>query len=363
MNSRIGRVRTILQQEGLDAALISNSFNRRYLTGFRAMETTLGATAGHVLVTPQSAFLLTNPIHYEQAKAEARGVEVLLYRKEAFALIVETARRAGVKRLAFEPDSLTVTSFRALEKAAGDDVEPVPLGDSLERLRATKDAEETGFIRRAVEIADQAIAQVTAGLEEGITEQELAWRLEKAVREMGAESVAFDLVVAAGPNGALPHAIPSPRPIAAGEPVVIDMGARVEGYNSDLTRTICIGEPGERFRQVYGIVLGAQLAAEKAIRAGQTADEADAFARRVIDDAGYGENFDHSLGHGVGLAVHEYPRVGKESEAILEEGMVITVEPGIYIAGWGGVRIEDTVIVQENGVEVLTKAPKEVFSG
>jgi Xaa-Pro aminopeptidase len=363
MNSRIELLRRSLPAKGLDAILVSNSYNRRYLTGFKAMETTLSATAGHVLVSDQAAYLLTNPIHAEQARAEVFGVEVLVYEREPYLAAANAARDAGVKRLGFEPESLTLTAFRALERAAGSNIELITAENAVEDLRARKDADEITLVHKAAEITDRAFVEVTSGLREGTTEAELAWQLEKTMRELGAEALAFDTVVGAGPNAALPHAIPSAKPIKAGEPVVIDMGARYEGYCADLTRTICIGQTGERFRRIYDIVLRAQLAAESAIQAGQTASEADAFARRVIDDAGFGAAFNHSLGHGVGLAVHEIPRVGKDSPAVLEEGMIVTVEPGIYIPGWGGVRIEDTVVIKDNGIEILSQAPKEVLPG
>jgi Xaa-Pro aminopeptidase len=192
----------------------------------------------------------------------------------------------------------------------------------------------------------------------GLTEKQAAWEIERYLREHGAEGVAFELIVASGPNGALPHARPSDRVIQAGEPIVIDMGCRVDGYNSDLTRTIVLGEPGEKFREVYAIVLQAQLAAEEALRAGPKGKEIDAVARQIIVDAGYGEYFGHGLGHGVGLAVHEEPGLGKLGEKPLQPNMVCTIEPGIYLPGEFGVRIEDMAVVTADGCRVLTKAKK-----
>lgn len=354
-------LRQSLPAKGLDAILVSNSYNRRYLSGFKAMETTLSASAGHVLVAGQTAYLLTNPIHAEQARVETSGVEVVVYEREPYVAVANTAREAGIERLGFEPDSLTVTAFRALQRAAESDMELIATENVTENLRARKDPGELRLIHQAVDIADRAFVEVTSRLVGGTTEAELAWELEKTMRELGAEALAFDIVVGAGSNAALPHAIPSNKPIEPGEPVVIDMGARYEGYCSDLTRTICIGHTDEQFRRIYDIVLRAQLAAESSIQAGQTAEEADGFARKLIEEAGYGAEFNHSLGHGLGLCVHEFPRVGKDSTVVLEEGMVVTVEPGIYIPGWGGVRIEDTVVIQDNRVEIMTKAPKEVF--
>jgi len=226
-------------------------------------------------------------------------------------------------------------------------------------MRAIKDNAELATIRRAVAISDGAVEHIKKMIRPGITEKEIAWELEFYMRTHGADQLAFPIIAAAGPNGAMPHAVPSDRAVLPGEPIVMDLGARVDGYNSDLTRTICIGEPDERFRQVYGVVLKAQLAAEEAIRPGMQGREADAVAREVISKAGYGEYFGHGLGHGVGLAVHEKPGVGKTSEDLLLPGSVVTVEPGIYIPGWGGIRIEDTVIVTDDGIEVLSQATKD----
>jgi Xaa-Pro aminopeptidase len=191
-----------------------------------------------------------------------------------------------------------------------------------------------------------------------MTEQEVAWELEKAMREGGAEDVAFDTIVGSGPNGALPHARISDRQIREGEPIVIDMGAKYRGYLSDMTRTVWLGEPDERLREVYRVVLQAQRAGREAVRPGAGGQQLDAIAREVITEAGYGEYFGHGLGHGVGLAIHEEPRLGKTSTSVLEANMDVTVEPGIYLPGWGGVRIEDLVVVTDRGADILTKSPK-----
>ena len=228
----------------------------------------------------------------------------------------------------------------------------------VEGQRRAKDQEELALVQKAIDVADAAMETVSPTIEPGETEREVAWRLERAMRELGADSLSFDTIVAAGPNGAMPHHRPSEREIAAGEPVVIDMGATVGGYCSDITRTICVGEPDDTFRKIYDIVLGAQLTAIATVRAGMSGAEADGLSRVVIDGAGYGENFGHSLGHGVGLVVHELPRLGPKSKDTLEEGMVFTVEPGIYLTGWGGVRIEDVVRLEKDGARVLSKAAK-----
>ena len=248
-----------------------------------------------------------------------------------------------------------------MEKALGEGDahrELVALSEDIGRMRQVKDDAEVELLTRAVEISDQAFEAVAPRIEAGVTEEEVAWELEKEMRERGAEALAFDIIVAAGPNGALPHHRAGERPIQEGDAVVIDMGAQYRGYCSDLSRTIAIGEPDETFGRVYDTVLRAQLASEEAARLGMTGGECDAVARDLIAAEGYGDNFGHSLGHGVGLAVHEYPLVGPNAENELADGMVFTVEPGIYLSGWGGVRIEDMVVMENGRARVLSKAHK-----
>ena len=225
-------------------------------------------------------------------------------------------------------------------------------------FRKVQERDEIEMISRAAAIADRALAHVLDSLKTGTTEKNVAWELEKFMREHGSEVMPFEVIVASGPNSAMAHHQPSDRPIQPAEPVVIDLGARVEGYASDMTRTICLGEPDAKYRQVYDIVLGAQLAAVAMIKPGMTGEQADLLARTVIQEAGYGEAFGHSLGHGVGLATHELPRVGPRSTDILADSMVFTVEPGIYLEGWGGVRIEDTVVLRDGKVMTIPQSPK-----
>ena len=228
----------------------------------------------------------------------------------------------------------------------------------IDPLRMVKEPEELALITRAMEISDHAFQVVTPTIEVGDTEKSVAWKMEVVMREAGAEALAFETIVASGPNSAKPHHHPSDRQIKSGEPIVIDFGARYEGYNSDMTRTICLGEPDETFRIVYDTVLAAQMTASATVLPTMTSGEADGIAREIIEHAGYGEQFGHSLGHGIGLAVHEYPRVGPRSDDPLVDGTVFTIEPGIYIPGWGGVRIEDTVIMEGGSVRSLTTSHK-----
>jgi Xaa-Pro aminopeptidase len=228
----------------------------------------------------------------------------------------------------------------------------------VEELRQVKDPAEVEAVRAAVELTDQAYEHAVELLRPGMTEKQVAWEIEKFMREHGAEGIAFESIVAAGPHAALPHHSPTDRPIATGEPVTIDCGARLNGYCGDLTRSFCLGSADERFAEVYGVVLRAQEAALGGLRAGLTGREGDALARDIIREAGHGDAFGHSLGHGIGLAVHELPRVSARSEDVLRAGMLTSVEPGIYLPGWGGVRIEDLVVIEADGARNLTRAPK-----
>ena len=230
--------------------------------------------------------------------------------------------------------------------------------DLVEDLRTRKDDAEKEALQRAIRVTDEAFEEVRASLEPGQTEREVALRIEWAFRQRGAEGEAFESIVAAGPNGAMAHHRPSEAVLREGEPIVIDIGARVGGYNADLTRTVVLGQPDDTFKRIYDIVLAAQETAIATIESGITGDAADALARTVIEQAGHGDDFGHALGHGVGLAVHEGPRVGRGAPDVLEDGMIFTVEPGIYITGWGGVRIEDVVELRDGKCVTLSSATK-----
>jgi Xaa-Pro aminopeptidase len=236
--------------------------------------------------------------------------------------------------------------------------ELAPLENVIEPLRMVKTDEEIALIQAAADISDRAMAHIRQVARSGMTELEAAWEIEKFMREAGSQAIPFEGIVGGGPNAALPHHKPSGRPLQNGESIVIDIGAKVGYYASDLTRTVCLGKPDDRIRKVYEIVLEAQRTALDGIRAGMTGEQADALARDVIVKAGFGENFGHGLGHGTGLAVHEWPRVSLRGTDVLADGMVFSVEPGIYLVGYGGVRIEDLVVMRNGRVTPLSKAPK-----
>jgi Xaa-Pro aminopeptidase len=266
-----------------------------------------------------------------------------------------------MKRLGFEAQDITFAMYRQLSETlnkAQSSLQFVPVDGLVESLRAVKESEEIEFITRAVAITDKAFEYIEGMVRPGMTEKEVAWELERFQREQGSQTLPFDIILASGPNSALPHAKPSERKINSGEPIVIDMGAKIGGYASDFTRTLCLGEPDATFKKVYDTVLGAQLTAIALIKEGMSGEEADGFARTVIKEAGYAEAFGHSLGHGVGLAEHEQPRLGPNSKDILTSGMVFSIEPGIYLPGWGGVRIEDLVVIENGEIRVLSKGKK-----
>lgn len=351
MRRRVQDLRRVLEEEELYALLVTQAENRRYLTGFTG-------SAGTVLVTGQETLLATDFRYYEQVQEQAPHVDLVRVEDSTPSALAPHIDELDIHRLGFESHDMTVRGYERWQEALSG-VEWEPTADVVEGLRMTKDAEEIGLIEEAVRIADEAMEHILDWIHPGLTEREVAWELEVCMRTHGAEALSFPTIVASGPNSAMPHATTTERVIGRGEPIVIDMGARYEGYCSDMTRSFCVGQASEEYLKVWNTVLEAQQAAEAGIRPGMSGVEADALARDIIDEAGYGENFGHGLGHGVGLAIHEGPRVSHTSEDMLREGAAVTVEPGIYIAEWGGVRIEDTVVLTDKGCRVLTQTSKE----
>lgn len=352
---RLARLRDKLKENSLDAFLVSSPENRRYLSGFTG-------SAGYLFISRTDAVLATDFRYVEQAGQQAPGFRVERT-GASLSWLPEMASAASASRVGFEAEVMTVGThsafLKAVEEANADEgLKLVQTSDMIDKIRAIKYEDELALLTRAIEITDRALDEVGPAVEPGMTEAQVAWDLEKSMREQGAEAMAFDIIVGAGPNGALPHHRADDTVIRDGQPVVIDMGAAYEGYCADLTRTIFVGEPDETFKKVYSTVLSAQLAAEEQVRAGMTGEETDAISRDIIAEAGYGDAFGHSLGHGVGLAVHEYPRVGPRATDVLENGMVFTVEPGIYLPEWGGVRIEDVVVMESGRARVISKAAK-----
>jgi Xaa-Pro aminopeptidase len=354
INNRLQKLRQKLADKGLDAIFISQPENRYYLSGF-------DGSYGFLLITPQKAVLATDFRYIEQAGAQAPDHEIFRITNNITDWFPGLAGDLNMRRLGFEAGDVTFTMHHQLRDALNKKKIPVKLvavNGLVESLRAVKEPEEIELIKRAVAISDAAYEYIEGIIQAGMTEKRVAWEIEKRLRENGSQSIPFDIIVASGPNSALPHAKPSERVINPGEPVVIDMGAKFYGYTSDLSRTLYLGTPDDVFKKIYNTVLDAQLTAVSIINEGITGQQADSSARTIIERAGYGEAFGHALGHGVGLVTHESPRLGQGSTESLTSGMVFTVEPGIYIPGWGGVRIEDTVMMEDGKAKPISKARK-----
>ncbi len=350
-------IRLRLKRRKLDALLVTQPENRRYLSGYTPKDTSIQESSGTLLIPVKGTpFLLTDSRFLLQAEKEAKGFKIELYQRGLIFLLKRLLEQFSIKRLAFESHytlhSTATTLINAAEKVG---VEAVPLTGLVEKLRSIKTGTELKKIQRSVELNEKVFQEVYKGLYPGQTELEVAVRIETVMRKMGAEGPSFESIVAGGPNGAMPHAVPSGRKLKKGEPIVIDMGLILDGYCSDMTRTVVLGTPDGRTVELFRLVRKAQLAGIKRIRDGVAAKEADRAARDIISDAGYGAQFGHGLGHGVGLAVHEAPSLNRRSRKKLKSGMVVTVEPGIYIPGWGGIRLENMVAVTKNGCHVLNK--------
>jgi Xaa-Pro aminopeptidase len=349
---RLHRLREGLDAVGVDALVVSNLTNVRYLTGFTG-------SSAMVLVGVDRTVFVTDGRYRTQSEQElaAAGVEadIVISTESPEIPIAEAA--AGVARLGLEADDITWSAQRrwSAELFGGD---LVPTTAVVEALRLVKDPGEAVRIRAACAIADAALAECRAMLGEEPTERAFALVLESTMLAMGADDLSFDTIVAAGPNGAKPHHQPSERVIRAGDLVVIDFGALVDGYHSDMTRTVAVGDPSSEAAHMLEVVLAAQAAGVEAVRAGTEAATVDAVCRGIIADAGLGDAFVHGTGHGVGLDIHEEPRVSSRSAATLAAGHVVTVEPGVYLPDVGGVRIEDTVLVTDDGCDRLTLAPR-----
>jgi Xaa-Pro aminopeptidase len=342
--SRIDQLRESLEEP----LLVTHGVNVHYLVGFQSSNAAL-------LVEPDRVRLFSD-FRYAEAARAVEGVEFVETRRSLAAALAELLEG----RIGFEADAVSYANWETL--GAGESLELVPRRGLVEALRAVKDEQELGAIRRAGEITSEAYARFAEEPFVGRTERDLAWRLEGLFHELGAHAPAFETIVAAGVNGARPHARPTDREVGAGETVVIDAGAMVDGYCADCTRTFATGPLPEELKAAYAVCLEGQLAGLEAVRPGVTGVDADEAARGKIEAAGLGGNFGHGLGHGVGLEVHEAPRLSRESTDTLAAGNVVTVEPGVYLEGLGGIRIEDLVIVADDGPEVLTSFTKELVT-
>ena len=350
-NLRRTRLEARLEALEVDAVLSTHLPNVRYLSGY-------SGSNGQVLVAAGGSRFFTDGRYIEQSRREVPDVDRVIYSTDWIEQLTAACGDFGVKRLGFEASYVT---YRSHGELAGAAEKLVPLEDEVGKLRWAKDPEELGLIERAQELTDIGFAQLLTRFREGMTERELALELDWAMLRAGAEAVAFDTVVAFGEQAAEPHHSPTDRALRRGDVVKLDFGAVHEGYHSDMTRTVAFGEPSEEMRKVYRVVLDAQLAGIEAVHAGAKCGEVDKASRSLIEAAGYGEAFTHSLGHGVGLEIHEDPTLRAASEQALPAGTVVTVEPGIYLPGIGGVRIEDMVTVTATGCIPMPSSSKELI--
>lgn len=353
MANRLERLRAELSTQDIDGFLTDNPANRRYLSGFT------GST-GTVLISGKAAKFITDFRYIDQATEQAVDFEIVNNQRSMMKALAEQVKMLGIKRLGFEKQLVSYGTFDEWSKSF-EGVELVPTAGIVEELRMIKTEEEASVIRQAASIADDAYAHIITFIKPGMSELDVALELEFFMRKKGATSSSFDTIVASGVRGALPHGVASAKVIEAGDMVTLDFGALFNGYVSDITRTIAVGEPSEKMKEIYEIVLRAQQNGVEKIRAGMTGKEADALTRDIIEAAGYGEAFGHSTGHGIGLEVHEQPTLSRASDIVLVPGMMVTVEPGIYVSDLGGVRIEDDVLITEMGCEIITKSTKELL--
>jgi Xaa-Pro aminopeptidase len=360
---RLERLRSAFDESGLDGLLVSQPESRYYLSGYTGHDLPPRDSAGYLLISPDQAVLLTDPRTTEQAQQESPDFEVSTYSSgnRGPQAVAEVAAKLGVTRLGFESTHLPYGIWQEIQRQLPSSVQFAPVDRIVDELRVIKDAQELTCLQDAIDVLDRCLAHVLERIEPGFTERRVARMVELYLIEH-ADGPSFPSIVASGPNASIPHAVPSDRRIQEGEVLKIDIGARASGYCSDMTRTVCLGQPRDpKLVELHAIVLEAQEHAEKHLRPGMTGREGDSLSRDVIARAGYGEAFLHGLGHGIGLEVHEPPWLSQSrGDASLRPGMVFSVEPGIYLPGWGGVRIEDLVVLEADGARVLCRSPRSL---
>ncbi|MCZ8537947.1 MULTISPECIES: M24 family metallopeptidase [Paenisporosarcina] len=349
---KLSKLRSALEEHQIDALLITSGHNRRYITDFTG-------TAGVAIVSKDQAVFITDFRYTEQAAKQIQNFEIVQHTKTMLEEVSVQLEKMNVKKVGFEKDDMSYAMYESYKKAVN--TELVPVSGLIEKIRLIKTPQEITIIKAAADIAEAAFEHILTFIAPGKTELEVSNELEFFMRKQGATSSSFDIIVASGLRSALPHGVATDKVIEKGDFVTLDFGALYNGYVSDVTRTVAVGEPSEKLKEIYQVVLDAQLLSLEKIKPGMTGIEADAIARDYIKSKGYGEAFGHSLGHGIGLEVHEGPGLSFRSETVLEEGMVITIEPGIYLPGIGGVRIEDDAVVTATGLEKLTHSTKELL--
>lgn len=350
--TRQERLRALMEGRSIPWLLVTGLANIFYLTGFRG-------SAGACVLGPAEAFLWVDARYTLQAREQARGVEVVVEKRGLLRAVGRWLRRRGARRVGYEPAHLTCAEFDQFARETHSAVKFQAAKDLVEELREVKDQEEIARLREAGRVTAAVYEEVHRRARPGVRESDLAAEIEYRMRRKGAEGAAFETIVASGPRGAFPHARPSAKLLEKGELVIFDLGAILGGYAADMSRTVCLGKPSGRVRRLYAAVREAQRRAVEAIREGVRAGDVDAVARGSLRHRGLDRFFTHGTGHGVGLEIHERPRVGRGEKARLKAGGVVTVEPGIYMAGFGGIRVEDTILVRPDGPEVLTPASKD----
>ncbi|GKW44378.1 Xaa-Pro peptidase family protein [Planococcus sp. NCCP-2050] len=348
---KLQKLRNEMAKQNIEALLVTSSYNLRYITNFTG-------SAGLALVTKEQAFFITDFRYTEQASEQVTEFEVVQAKTNLLEEAAGKAKELGIKSLAFEQDYVTYSSYLQYQEKMAAELKPV--SGLIEKIRMIKTPEEVEILKAAAKIADDAFEHICGFIKAGQTELEISNELEFFMRKQGATSSSFDTIVASGLRSALPHGVATDKVVEQGDMITLDYGALYNGYISDITRTVAVGEPSEKMKEIYQIVLDAQVLGVEKIGPGMTGIEADAIARDYIKSKGYGEAFGHSTGHGIGLEVHEGPGLSFKSQTVLEPGMAVTVEPGIYLPGIGGVRIEDDILITESGNVRLTNSTKEL---
>lgn len=349
---KIEKIVAAFEEQGLDGMLITSPYNRRYASNFTG-------SSGTVLISREKAVFITDFRYVEQAEKQCIGYEIVQQKGNMTEEIANKIVELGIKKLGFEQDYVTFSTYEQFKSSFK--TELIPVSGIIEKLRLIKSESEIKILKEAAKIADAAFDHIIKFIQPGISELEVSNELEFFMRKAGATSSSFDTIVASGARSALPHGVATDKIIEKGDFVTLDYGAYYQGYVSDITRTIAVGDPAEQLKEIYNIVYEAQKLGLKGLKPGISGKEADALTRDYITEKGYGEYFGHSTGHGIGLEVHEGPNLSIRSEYTLEPGMVVTVEPGIYVAGLGGVRIEDDTLITEDGNERLTHSTKELI--
>ncbi|KHD85975.1 M24 family metallopeptidase [Heyndrickxia ginsengihumi] len=350
--SKLEKLREQFSKHGIDGILITSEYNRRYMSNFTG-------TTGIVLISEDAAKFITDFRYVEQASKQCVGFDIVQHQGPVEKEVAKQVEQLGIKKLGFEQDYVSFSMYQLYTGLL--QAELVPVSSLIENLRLIKTDEEIKILKEAADIADASFKHILDFIKPGVTELEVSNELEFFMRKCGATSSSFDTIVASGIRSALPHGVATDKVIEKGDIVTLDYGAYYKGYASDITRTIAVGEPSAQLKEIYQIVLDSQLLAVEKIKPGMTGIEADAISREYIASKGYGKAFGHSLGHGIGLEIHEGPNLSMRSAYTLEPGMIVTIEPGIYVPGVGGVRIEDDTLITEDSNELLTHSTKELI--